>query len=68
MKPREFMQLDIQAESGVRQLVWVERNGKIREGTVISLEGDKRKWKVMEKYDQIRITELRQDWKVGGLS
>jgi hypothetical protein len=50
------------------QIVWVDRDDEIEVGSIISLKGEKEKWKVIEIYEpDLDKQEINRNWKVGGL-
>ncbi len=48
--------------STINQVVWLPKDVKVKEGTVISLDKDDRKWLVEEQYATTDSQNLHQGW------
>lgn len=56
-------------ENGDYMFCYINQPHRFVEGSVISLKGSDERWEVVRKYNHpYHKSELRQDWKVGGLS
>lgn len=50
------------------QVVWVDKEDLIKKGSIITLKGEKDKWRVKEIYPfQMERNEINRTWHVGGL-
>jgi len=67
----EWMQHMLTRKDGgtIQVLVcWLQVDKRVKEGSIISLKGEKKRWKVEKQFRDLRTNvPPRQDWKVGGL-
>ena len=50
-------------------ICWLEVDKRVKEGSIVTLKGERKRWKVEKQFTQLRTTELQDNkkWKVGGL-
>lgn len=49
-------------------ICWLEVDKRVKEGSIVSLKGETKRWKVEKQFEELRTKfPPRQDWKVGGL-
>lgn len=50
------------------RVCWLEVDKRVKQGTVLTLKGERKRWKVEKQFRELRTSSPpRQDWKVGGL-
>ena len=60
----------VQCELGngvTRIITWLPRDSRVKAGTVISLDKEDRKWKVLRQFNVYDSGIIQRGWKVGGL-
>lgn len=55
------------ASGNDRMVCWLPRDPRVKVGTVISLAKSDERWRVLEQWSVSEYTEVRRDWRVGGL-
>ena len=55
------------ASGNARMVCWLPRDPRVKIGTVISLAKSEDRWRVLEQWSVAEYTEVKRDWRVGGL-